>query len=177
MPVKHPRALTAGGTALLLGGGLLGWHVYLDRTEYRPPAVSLSHGECRGLLDDPGIAGLLGRAPRVHATTEYRPATDGTKPSLRCRISGADGRTLTADAEPGTVGAGGDGLGAAAFGCAVNGRTEPYRAVLRITGKDGAPLPDGPGRERMGRLASGFAQRAAERQLGCTGGAERLEAV
>ncbi|MFE7527249.1 hypothetical protein ACFU7Y_16220 [Kitasatospora sp. NPDC057542] len=175
--MKRSQALLAGGTALLLGGGLLGWHLYLDHTEYRPPAVALSHGECRGLLDDPGIAELLGRAPRVFATTEYVPATAEAKPSLHCRISGEDGRSLAADAEFGDVRSGGDSLGAAAFGCSVNGRTEVYRAVLRITAKGRKPFPDGPGRERMGELASGFAKRAAEQQLGCAGGAEQLEAM
>ncbi|MFI2608083.1 hypothetical protein [Kitasatospora sp. NPDC018619] len=174
--MRRPRALAAGGTALLLGAGLLGWHVYLDRTAYRPPAVALSHGECRGLLDDPGIAALLGRAPRVFATTEYLPAADGAKPSLHCRISGEDGRSLTADAGTTAVGTGGAGVGAASFGCSLNGRTELYLAVLRVTGKDGAAFADGPGRARMGELAGGFARRAAERQLGCAGGAEQLEA-
>ncbi|MFJ6769685.1 hypothetical protein ACIQOV_01660 [Kitasatospora sp. NPDC091257] len=175
--MKRSQALLAGGTALLLGGGLLGWHLYLDHGAYRPPAVSLSHGECRGLLDDPAVAELLGRAPRVFAVTEYTSATAEVKPSLHCRISGEDGRSLTADAEFGDVRSGGDTLGAAAFGCSVNGRTEAYRAVLRITVKDGGHLPDGPGRKRMGELAGGFAERAAERQLGCAGGAERLEVM
>ncbi|MFE4396191.1 MULTISPECIES: hypothetical protein [Streptomycetaceae] len=175
--MKHPRALIAGGSALLLGGGLLGWHLYLDHTAYRPPAVALSHGECRGLLDDPAVTGLLGGAPRVFVETTYRAATPDAPASVRCSVNGGDGRLLTAEASFGGVLSGGDSLGAVGFECTVDGRRTGYRAVLRLTGKDGKLLPDGPGRKRMGEAARGFAERAAGQQLGCAGGAERLDVV
>ncbi|MEU3570994.1 hypothetical protein AB0E96_21620 [Kitasatospora sp. NPDC036755] len=175
--MKHPRALVAGGAALLLGGGLFGWHLYLDHTSYRPPAVALSHGECRGLLDDPAVPGVLGGAPRVYVRTDFRAAT-GTEPaSVRCSVNGEGGRLLTVEAGFGVVlsGAGGS-AGAVDFQCALDGRSTGFRAVARLTGKDGKALADGPGRERMGGLAKGFAERAAS-ALGCANGAEAVTGV
>ncbi|MBD0674090.1 hypothetical protein [Streptomyces sp. CBMA156] len=174
--MKHPRALTAGGAALLLGGGLLGWHLYLDHTAYRPPAVALSHGECLGLLDDPDVTALLGGAPRVYVQTDHRTA-DATAPaSVRCSVNGEGGLLLTAEASVGAELTGGDSRGAANFDCVLDGRSTGYRAVVRLTGKDGRALADEPGRRRMGRLAGGFAERAGK-QLGCAGGAERLDVM
>lgn len=175
--MKHPRALIAGGAALLLGGGLLGWHVYLDRTSYRPPAVTLSHGECRGLLDDPGVAEVLGGAPRVFVRTDYRTADERNPASVRCSVNGEDGRLLTAEAAFGVAPRGGDSAGAVSFECTLDGKRTGYRAVVTLTGKDGKVLADGPGRARMNGLARGFAERAAGKQLGCAGGAEQLDVM
>ncbi|MGW3073672.1 MULTISPECIES: hypothetical protein [unclassified Kitasatospora] len=175
--MRHPRALTAGGAALLLGGGLLGWHLYLDHTSYRPPAVTLSHGECRGLLDDPDVARVLGGAPRVYVRTDYRTADETNPASVRCSVNGEDGRLLTAEASFGVVLPGGDSAGAVDFECTLDGKRTGYRAVVTLTGKDGKAVADGPGRERMGRIAGGFAERAAGKQLGCAGGAERLQVM
>ncbi|MEU9076941.1 hypothetical protein ACFYUY_29505 [Kitasatospora sp. NPDC004745] len=170
--MRHPRPLTAGLTALLLGGGLLGWHAYLDRTGYRPPAVSLSHDECRGALADPGVAELLGRTPRVFANTRYLAPQPDSRPVLDCDVTGQGGRTLFASVTDGAGGISGDGIGVAVFGCTLNGRTEPYQAVLRLT-EDGVRPAGGPGRERMGELVTGFAERAAA-TFGCAGGAGSL---
>ncbi|MGW3039807.1 hypothetical protein ACWC9T_07070 [Kitasatospora sp. NPDC001159] len=175
--MRHPRAVIAGGAALVLGGGLLGWHVYLDHTAYRPPAVTLSHGECLGLLDDPEVAELLGGAPRVYAETDYRTANGTTTPSVRCSVNGKGGRLLIAEVSSGYVRSGGDSVGAVSFGCSLDGRGSGYRAVVKLTDKNGALFEDGPGRERMGELASGFAKRAAEKQLGCADGAEQLDVL
>ncbi|CAM5583094.1 hypothetical protein BOQ63_002530 (plasmid) [Streptomyces viridifaciens] len=172
--MRHPRALIAGGAALLLGAGLLGWHVYLDQTSYRPPAVTLSHGECRGLLDDPGVAEVLGGAPRVSVRTDYRTADETNPASVRCSVNGEDGRLLTAEAAFGAVLPGGNSAGAIGFACTLDGKPTGYRAVVTLTGKDGKVLADGPGRARMNELARGFAERAAGKQLGCAGGAESV---
>ncbi|MFF2143579.1 hypothetical protein [Kitasatospora sp. NPDC058190] len=156
-------------TVLALGGGLLGWHLYLDRTEYRPSAVSLSHGECEGTLGDPGIAAMLGHTPRVFVETGLHIPDRGIKPSLRCTVEGQGGRTLYAlavsvdrptDLEDGQ----------ATFNCTLKGKAEPYRASLRV-GR--LPQADTPARVRADELVTGFAARAAEK-LGCANGAESL---
>ncbi|WP_316522017.1 hypothetical protein [Kitasatospora brasiliensis] len=172
--MKHPRAVIAGGAALLLGGGLLGWHLYLDHTAYRPPTVALTHGECGGLLDGPEVAKVLGGAPRVYVHTEFRKADETTPASIRCSVNGEDGRLLIAEASFGGVRAGGDSLGAAEFQCTLDGKGTGYRAVVELNGANGQLLADGPGRELMGKVAGGFAERAARTRLGCTGGAEQL---
>ncbi|WBP87747.1 hypothetical protein [Kitasatospora cathayae] len=163
--------LTAGATALLLlGGGLLGWHLYLDHTEYRPPAVALSHGECQGTLDDPGITALLGSTPRVFVDTGVRPATPDLKPGLVCTVQGQGQRLLFASVLS-AGDANGTEDGEAAFGCTLNGKAEPYRARLRVDRN--FPPTAIPDQEHRAELVTGFAKRAAEK-LGCANGAESL---
>ncbi|MFJ9693738.1 hypothetical protein [Kitasatospora sp. NPDC101183] len=168
--MKHPRTVVAGVTALALGGGLLGWHVYLDRTSYRPAAVQLGHGECLGLLDDPSLPDLLGGQPRVRVRTDHR---DTGSPTVTCSVTGAGGRRLTAEASPGPARRGGDGVGSASFVCG----DARYHALVRLTGPDDRLLPDGPDSSRMAELARDFARRAAERPLHCPGGPEGLAVV
>ncbi|MFJ6379991.1 hypothetical protein ACIQI7_08305 [Kitasatospora sp. NPDC092039] len=171
--MKRFRLVIAGSTALLLGGGLLGWHVYLDRTGYRPPAVNLSHGECRGTLDAPGFAALLGHTPRVFVETGFRvPARDGV-PGLDCRVEGQGGRVLQVMAAGAAYP--GNGLdGEVSFGCTLNGKNEPYRAALRFS--PDFPSADRPDQVHVTELLTGFAVRAAQ-ELGCANGAESVTAV
>ncbi|MFE4971002.1 hypothetical protein ACFRAR_02650 [Kitasatospora sp. NPDC056651] len=170
--MKRFRLVIAGSTALLLGGGLLGWHVYLDQSRYRPPAVALSHGECRGTLDAPGFSALLGHTPRVFVETGFRPSTRDTTPGMDCRIEGQGGRVLQVMANSATYP--GNGLdGEVAFGCTLNDKVEPYRAALRFGKVPSADIPD---RKHVTELLTGFAQRAAQ-ELGCAGGAESVTEV
>ncbi|MFJ5119653.1 hypothetical protein [Kitasatospora sp. NPDC088548] len=94
------RSVLAVPAALLLvlGGGLFGWHRHLDAVEDRPPAVDLSHGECRGALDGPGFTGLLGATHRVRVETQYRPGDAKSATVLACVVTGPGGRTLTVTA-------------------------------------------------------------------------------
>ncbi|MEV8322363.1 hypothetical protein [Kitasatospora sp. NPDC056731] len=170
--MKHSGPLIAGGTALLLGSGLLGWHLYLDHTEYRPPAVELSHGECKGALADPDVAELLGGTPRVFVSTRYRSAQPNSPAALDCTLTGERGRVLLAAVTKGSAAASGDNAGAVAFTCTLNGTTTPYRASLRLTDKT-LHATDSPSPARMGELATGFARRTAE-TFGCANGAESL---
>ncbi|MFJ7245622.1 hypothetical protein ACIQWA_13360 [Kitasatospora sp. NPDC098652] len=167
--MKHIRTLTVGATTLVvLGGGLLGWHVYLDRTEYRPPAVSLSHGECEGTLDDPGFAALLGATPRVFVDTDFRTGTTDLKPRLRCSVQGQGERRVLAYAfntDEATVTAPGE----ATFTCTLNGKAELYWAALRPDRQ--FPQADLPAPDRRDALLTGFARKAAGK-LGCANGAE-----
>ncbi|MCG6494822.1 hypothetical protein [Kitasatospora sp. A2-31] len=158
-------ALVTAGLIVLLGGGLLGWHRYLDASEHRPPAVDLAHGECMSTLADPAFAGLLGATQRVRLDTQYRPGDDKSGPVLICVVQGGGGRTLTASALGLADGAPapGDTVGTARFDCGPAGRTRPYLATVRLTGDTDHPVA-GPGATRMAELAAVFARAAAGTQ-------------
>ncbi|WP_153882793.1 hypothetical protein [Streptomyces sp. CB01881] len=189
------RAGAALGVLVLLGGGLAGWHAYLDAAADHPPAVSLSHGECRGALADERIGRLLGAARTVRVESDYRPAEAGRPPRLRCFAAGQGEHALSFEVEAARSaeeradaaaralpkgarrfdGGGADHrTGVLRFDCAVKApetgeeRTAYYLATVKAGLRDRPPAT-GPGEETMAELAVVLGRQAAEQVLGCTG--------
>ncbi|MFI6447265.1 hypothetical protein [Kitasatospora sp. NPDC050543] len=83
----------------LLGGGLFGWHRHLGGAESRLPALDLSHGECRGVLDDDAVRRALTGTHRAWVNSEYSPTdafSDSTPIASRfsCSVSTASHTSL-----------------------------------------------------------------------------------
>ncbi|MEU8924286.1 hypothetical protein AB0D10_25655 [Kitasatospora sp. NPDC048545] len=186
----------AGAAAVVvgLGAGLYGWHRHLDQGVQHPPAVDLSHGECRGTLGDPRFAASLGSTRQVRVDTTFIPGGSTLPDLLSCfvdgehrrdlsvRVSGAgdeQGRTtlerkdVPADAQSFPGGEAGDRAAVVRFTCVTRSgadgteRTWYYAATAAVQNAQGNSDP-APGRQKTAELAVAFAHRAAEKALGCT---------
>ncbi|GAB2691779.1 hypothetical protein [Kitasatospora kifunensis] len=197
MTVRWSGVRRAGAVAavpLILGGGLFGWHQYLDADETRPPAVSLSHGECQGLLDDPRFGATLGAARTVSVHSQSIQAQSTDPLTLSCSVQGAGRRTLTVTAagwatDPERVheeygqaprdflsfpeGEADAHVGVVRFTCVTKSpadgteRTRYYLATLSLT-DSGDKSYQGPGGATTAELVVAFARRAAAKPLACT---------
>ncbi|MFI9159345.1 hypothetical protein [Kitasatospora aureofaciens] len=195
MPVKGLR-WTAGSAAVVvvLGGSLFGWHRHLDRGVQYPPAVDLSHGECRGTLDDPRFAATLGSTRQVRVDTTFIAGGSTLPDILSCfvegehrrdlsvRVSGAgdeqdrstlERKDVPADAQSFPAGEAGDGAAVVRFTCVTRSGADGkeltwyYTATAAVQNAGGNSDP-APGRQKTAELAVAFAHRAAEKALGCT---------
>jgi hypothetical protein len=179
---------------LALGGGLVGWHRHLDQGVKHPPAVDLSHGECRGTLDDPRFTEPLGSTQWVWADTTFIPGRSTLPDFLSCAVDGehrrdlsvrVDGakneqdrttlerRNLPEDAQAFPGGEADDRAAVVRFTCVTGSptdgtqRTWYYVASAAVTNARDNSDP-APGRQKTAELAVAFAHRAAEKALGCT---------
>ncbi|MEY9943256.1 hypothetical protein [Kitasatospora sp. GAS1066B] len=197
MTVRWSGTRRAGAMAavpLVLAGGLFGWHQYLDAHEARPPAVSLSHGECQGLLDDPRFGATLGSARTVSVHSQSTKGQPSDPLSLSCSVQGSGRRTLTVTAagwatDPERVheeygqapsdflkfpdGEGDARVGVVRFTCVTKSpadgteQTWYYLATLNL--KDpGDKSYQGPGGPTTAELVVAFARQAATKPLACT---------
>jgi hypothetical protein len=184
----------AAAVLLVLGGGLFGWHQYLDADEARPPAVSLSHGECQGLLDDPRFGATLSSARTVSVRSQSTRVQPSDSLNLSCSVRGQGRRTLAvttagwaSDAEriheeglrvPQDFLAFPQGeadahVAVVRFTCVTKSptdgteRTWYYLATLNLT-DSGDKSYQGPGGATTAELVVAFARRAAAKPLGCT---------
>ncbi|WP_405360728.1 hypothetical protein OG535_20610 [Kitasatospora sp. NBC_00085] len=189
------QAGAAAGVLVLLGSGLAGWHAYLDAATDHPPAVSLTHGECRGALADEQVGRLLGPARTVRVESDYWPAQDGRPPRLRCFAAGRGEHALSFEVEAARSaddradaaaralpngarrfdnGGADHRTGVLRFDCVVKTpgtgeeRTAYYLATVKA-GPRNKPPATGPGAETMAELAVVLSRQAAEQVLGCTG--------
>ncbi|MFJ9844347.1 hypothetical protein ACIRYZ_28610 [Kitasatospora sp. NPDC101155] len=179
---------------LVLGAGLIGWHRHLDQGVKHPPAVDLSHGECRGTLDDPRFAASLGSTRQVRVDTTFLAGRTHLPDLLACSVDGEHQRDLSVrvdgasdekdqttlerkevpeDAQAFPGGEGDDRAAVVRFTCVAGSptdgtqRTWYYVATAAVQNARGNSDP-APGRQKTAELAVAFAHRAAEKALGCT---------